>query len=485
MPSTTALRDVIAQFHSLNRRGERLAVGHGFPNLFSDKRYTVRHSHGGRNNHFQGVQRLGQHLLVTGSFPYAKRRADLLVLRMGSRPAGPGPWGSNLLVHPAPPPADHLVTYFQLDSEYWHPGGFALLDETAVIPLENAAGASKIVFVDLALPATPQLVPAWTIPRPGWKAGACAVTRSLSGQLLLAVWSDSDRPPPGGAAPRYHLDLYASRGPVLGAGFDLVGQFFPDEGTEFHHKWQSIDFLWEEGTTGSRLFLLAFENTHDVQPHPTNPGTNRGCLFGVDLTNLPNQQPAAGPARQPAKFLQPAGCVVFDPDGHWCNMDAGAGAYVNRNRQLVVYSVFHFLEQIGGTATWPDPVLRCLEFRATDGGSTDQVEDGWVDLYDEGGLLGRRVGLTYTDILTLGATALAPAGGGAFTSVRSLRFQLPASSALVLYPEPGFAGSPALVLPGGGIRDVNVLATGFAGLVRSCRVEERLAALAHPGVLTG
>ena len=91
------LDDVKAQFLSLNTRGDRIGVRDGFPRAFVDKRYTVLHKNSGRDNHFQGIERIGRYLFITGSYPYPKRRSDLLVVQLDSRAADPGPWGSNLM----------------------------------------------------------------------------------------------------------------------------------------------------------------------------------------------------------------------------------------------------------------------------------------------------------------------------------------------------------------------------------------------------
>ena len=146
------LPDVPAQFRSLNRGGDRIGVRDGFTRDFRDKRYTVFHKEGGKNNHFQGIERVGRHLLVTGSFPYTKRRADLLVFRLDTRPSDPGPWGSNLRLTRVPRPEDQLVNYFQIDDDYWHPGGLDLVDDIAVIPLERFDNTSVITFLDVSNP---------------------------------------------------------------------------------------------------------------------------------------------------------------------------------------------------------------------------------------------------------------------------------------------------------------------------------------------
>lgn len=67
--SSAFLTNVKAQFDSLNSVGERLAVEVPPKDEFADHRYSVRHKHGGQDNHIQGVQRIGDsnHLLISGA----------------------------------------------------------------------------------------------------------------------------------------------------------------------------------------------------------------------------------------------------------------------------------------------------------------------------------------------------------------------------------------------------------------------------------
>ena len=301
MATRRFLPDVRAQFGSLNQRGSRIGILEGFPKEFRDKRYSVFHKKGGSNNHFQGVQRLGRYLLVSGSFPWKTPRSDLLVVRLATRSADPGPWGSNLNQDRAPPVDDEVVRYFRIDGDYWHPGGFSLLGSLGVIPLEGSSGDSRITFVDFADPENPVRLPDRDILRPEWKAGVCATTPLADGRVLLAVWSDSDVPPRGKTSAPFHLDLYLApaRDP---ASFALVAQFFPSANHDFHRKFQGLDFVWQIGGGQESLFLIGFENTSESQPNPLDPGENKAYLFLLDLAALPARAKAGGPVRSPAPF---------------------------------------------------------------------------------------------------------------------------------------------------------------------------------------
>lgn len=479
MDSRHFLPDVRAQFRSLNRSGERIGVREGFPGDFRDKRYTVFHKKGGRDNHFQGIERLDRHLLITGSFPHGKRRSDLFVFRLDSRSSDPGPWGSNLTRSRLPTSSDCLVSYFRIDGDYWHPGGLDLVENIAVVPLERGDNTSVITFLDVSDPDTPVRLTGADITRNNSKAGACAMTPLADGRLLLGVWSDSDKV----RAPRFHLDLYLSAGTEVSSGFRMVAQFFPAKDHRFHCKHQCLDFLWERGQDRETLYLIGFENDAEPQPDPLNAGRNKAYLFEVDLTLIPTARTRTALVGLPAGFLHFRDEREFETSGNWCNMDAGACAYVDSNQQLIVYSVYHHLTKIGGPGG-DDPVLRCLEFRATDFSPIQLIEDGWVDLYERAALQGRRLAILGPFNASIQDTGPIFVDDTQFDVTRSIRYQLPTGTAFVLHPQTDFAGGPALVLTGTGlVKELDVLGTAFSGLFGSCRLQPTSVAIALPGAI--
>ena len=164
-------------------------------------------------------------------------------------------------------------------------------------------------------------------------------------------------------------------------------------------------------------------------------------------------------------------------------MDAGACAYVDSNQQLIVYSVFHFLAKIGGGGG-DDPVFKCLEFRATDFSTVALIEDGWVDLYEQSGLVGRRLAILGPWTASIQDTSHVFADDLPFTVTRSIRYQLPVGTSFVLYPLTDFTGGPALVLQGSGeVKELDVLGTSFTGVFGSCRLLPTSVAIALPNAV--
>jgi len=483
------LTNVARQFASLNTRGDRICVRKGFAAEFADQRYSVLHSQEGSNNHFQGVQRVGNHLFVTGSFPHTRKRADLLVFRLGSRGADPGPWGSNILRDNDPASTDCMVSYFEIDPEFWHPGGLTVIGNTAIIPLEDFGANSTVGFLDLANPQLPMRLAGNDILRDR-KAGVCAATPLASGQVLLAVWSDSDRIPDV-SDPPYHLDLYLSNGIGIETGFRMAATFQPASSPmhPFHRQFQSLDFIWEDRDGVERLFLIGFENTEKVQPLPFKPGENRAYLFEIDL---PGEWTGPMPCVHgdtvldlPQSFARFVDSRLFEADEDWYNMDAASCAYVDSNQHLIVYSVHHFLSPFRGESGGQVNALKAIEFRAADFiDVVDRIEDAWVELYEKPGLRGRRITVLGPLDMPIPDTRKTRVNDKRFERVGSVRFQIPNARAFVLYPEREWRGANALVLQGTGVkRQIEISTTLFSGRFRSCRFQTLSSALDLPGAI--
>lgn len=395
----TACPDLIAQFRSLTRRGERLGVAKGFPREFRDSRDSLLYTVSERGeSRVRGVRRYGDYLLVTGTFPLSRSPADLLILHLGSRSAGRGPWGSNLSLQSVPAETDRLRRAVELDGNGGRAGSLSLLDTLAAIPLEQPTGASKIVFANLADPEAPRLLPA-VIERPTWGASACALTRLEDERLLLAVWSHGDAPSLTGAAAPYHLDLYCSTGSTCTTGFHLVARIWPapcpDRGDAhchcLHHRWRSMDFVWERAAHGGRLFLVAFEHTDGALPRVRRG--SRACLFTVNLDALFRLAPASAPVTLPSAALSWVDEVLFDTGDSWCQMNGGASIYLDDDHRLLVYGVPHRLLPFDDPAFRHVPALRCLEFQATDFHPASRAEEIWMGWRQGAGLRKRHLTL--------------------------------------------------------------------------------------------
>ena len=458
--SPPVLRNVQAQFDSLNSAGERLAVDVPSKGDFSDHRYSIFHKHGGRDNHIQGIQRIGDsnHLLISGSYPYKNPSSDLFVVRFGSKADDPGPWGSNLLHARNPKSSDTLATYFKIDSEYWHPGGLSQLGWILAVPLENDPGQSRILFYDMTNPEQPKALPAATmVKRNKHKAGACALTRlPKNDTFLLAVWSDSDKKELVGDNPSYHLDFYLSNGKDIEQGFQQTPIVLTLKGEDpFHKKHQGINFLWElkddSGEKKHTLYLVTFENTSPVQPNPVDPGENIAYLFEVTLPDDWLKEPPEQTKEIPS--LKLISQKKFDNQSDWYNMDASGGIYVDSNQQLVVYSSYHFRTPLRKSFIKQKFVIKSLEFRATEfANRIDSIKDAWIELYKDHGFKDHRLAIIGPWESSIADYGKIRVNDKKFKRVKSVKFQIPDKLAYVLYRKTHFRGEQPLVLLGNGQR---------------------------------
>jgi len=430
----------------MNVFGERSEIRHGFPSIFSDGRYSTTHPKGGLNNHFQGVQRLGQYLLVTGSFPHPRKRADLLVGHLGTRPSQ-GPWGSNLRSGGKPKDTDRLEAYFKVDPRLWHAGGLGIIGTTAVVPLEGDAEESIIRFVDLGTPASPEVLEGPEFARADRKAGACAITSLKNKRLLLAVLARVDE--------RQVLDLYRSDPGKLD-NFRLLARFTVPKNHDFDKSFQSFDFVWTKASNGvEQLFVVAFENTGSLEP--LGGGDDLVRLFKVRLGAIPRSAPSETAANPKipelgSDFLTQMGRAKALKGGgkEWFNLDAGGSVYVDDEGRLIFYAVHHYLQG----------ALRFVEFRSTlDLGPIAKVTDAWVELYGQKGVMGPRLAIFGSkDPFIEDSDDARIDTKTKLKKVASIRAQIPPGTSFALYPKKDFRGSPALVIAGDGrVRTVGAL----------------------------
>jgi hypothetical protein len=112
------------------------------------------------------------------------------------------------------------------------------------------------------------------------------------------------------------------------------------------------------------------------------------------------------------------------------------------------------------------------------------IEDGWVDLYEQAGLVGRRLAVLGPWTASVQDTSRIFSDDLPFTVARSIRYQLPAGTSFVLHPHTDFAGGPALVLQGtGAVKELDVLSTTSTGVFGSCRLQPTSVATALPGAV--
>ncbi len=447
-----ALPSVIAQFEGLIPVGDPLAAWSS--QAIKGRKYSRFHEKMGSENHFQGFQRLqdSNYAIISGGYPYKGKSAHLFIVHLKSRPAL-GALGSNLRRSKLPPKGDKIVSMISLDKHYWHAGGTSVLGDLLVVPMEESKkGGSRIAFYDMSVPTNPTSL-GIDIYRNERKAGAAAVTRLQNDYFLLAVWSDSEskmvpprhrstRPWRKVALPR-RLDLYLSKTTDVRDGFRSGAVSLTDEVKEFE-KFQGLNFLWQKD---GKLFLVGFDNTSLAAP--TIDGDDLAYLYEVGVARGLKKTIPDWPSR--LSFKQ---CSIMEfrcPDKQ-CNMDGGSGVYVHNNKELLVYSAYHFQTDLPSSKSLSELVVKFTEFRTSRAvGSTTDLNRGWIDLYEHSDLKGKKLSVSGSSndaIPNLDKVFVDDKPFGERAS--SAQFQLPAGWSYVLYPKAGYKGVAPFVLTGSG-----------------------------------
>jgi hypothetical protein len=448
--------DLIGQFKRLAPVGEPLALRLGPVN--PSPRYTATSSNAsGRDNHFQGIQRLPHPglVVVCGGDPHTPM-AHLFLGALPSRGAA-DLWGSNLLPDKLPPDGDTLVRRIDLNATLWHPGGMAILGDILALALENSdAGGSRIELLNWRDPTRPSTLDS-PIVRPGVKAGAVGLTRLADGHFLAAVWSDSEK-----TAPNKHLDLYRSNDPtLLHTTWTLTGCTTTE--VSAISKFQTIALLRDTAADGTDrdLYLLGFANHAKLTPNPDGP--NLAELFRVEL----EVAGTTGGVR-----LTPVHQKLFSCREKFSDMAGATGVHRTPGGALVVYCGHHFIMR----AAKRQMLMRFEEYRpgfaTLDDSTVTSIPESSVELFDAPGLAGPPLLLSagLLEVPDLDQAMVGVETGAHRPS--SLRVRLPLGFALVLYRGKKLGGNKPLGIRGTGATvEIDDLAVhGFDNLARSCSV---------------
>lgn len=329
------LEDVEASFMRIPVLGTPLVAWFG--DEVERPRYTARIDNRlGFKNHFQSIQRLpgSNYLVVSGSDPHGPM-SSLFVIRLASR-SGDSAFGSNLPGAGPPPRGDAVVIRVGVDATMWHAGGLATYGRVLVVPVYGGDPlAGRVLFYDMADPGHPVRMPV-QIERPGRKAYAVAVTRLPNGHYLVAVLSDRDE-----MARR--LDLYLSRTEELADGFGAEPvTWFADAVTARNGQdanfgdFQNISFVQQ---TDGRVFLVGLHNT--APSMDILPGRDYADLYELEFPDSLAQMNSS--TLRPPVVTKIANRHLVCRAGY-CNLDAAAGLYIDRDGRLAIYAATFWLD---------------------------------------------------------------------------------------------------------------------------------------------
>jgi hypothetical protein len=320
-----ALNDVRAAFGAIRAAGTPMGFGSGpfgpDAGVFDYKLGLVGRK---STSHWEGMGRLegSPHLVMS-----ANEDGELLLVRMGSRPAGSGRWGTNRSGKGAPPSSDAIVpfasgqTTFKLGTPgYSHLGGLSVVGDYVAVGLEKEGDSSTDAFihlVDFSSPTSPRAV--WSFRHPHSSGGTVALTKRPDGFFLLAV---------GGWGSRT-VDFYRSTSSSLEATtWTHLRQWsrkecvnaVPKDSTCFA-EYQNLTFVAQ---TDGRLFFIGTNRN----------GSDEDWLDLHEVTGIPTANETSAPALRITKVAKKH---MVCNDG--CNFKAAGGVFVNGAAQeIYVYA---------------------------------------------------------------------------------------------------------------------------------------------------
>jgi len=319
------VNDVPAKFAAIdekvdNKKGRQI----DHKNIITWPRYSthIKNTYkglAGRENHFQGINRLsgwlglGQYLVLSGGDPH-RNESHLFIAK-----------------------DDKFVKEIALDNVFWHAGGMQVVGKYLAVPLENAEDhKSKIVFYDMTRPENPQKI-STEIVRPNRRCGTVSMTRLIDGHYLVVIWVDSD-----GQREQNRFDFYYSNGTILEKGFPTVPT------TKVYHNqvvnitqssvkkcgtYQMVNLVNDVNGT---LYLIGTWNTSSAAPIIN--GKDYAHLLQISF-NTTTKKAAVNYVAEKHFYCKTG---IFQPLR--CCFNAGAGVDIPSQDSIAIYAVTHWLD---------------------------------------------------------------------------------------------------------------------------------------------
>lgn len=284
----------------------------------------------GLGEHFQGIQRIGRHLIISGGIKTGTRRSQLIVIRMGTRLVR-GPWALPKYGHNyrKPPADDGIVRVVDVDETRWYAGGIQCMGDFVAVPIYSGDHDSEIRYFEFSAgDSSLAAIPAITLNCSYTAAKAVALTRLPDNHYMTMIWDD------------HSLAFHYSKSEVFLDGFeaahvnvnkdDVVGGFQPgDHGLGgLDGTYQSVNLVRQ---TGEGMYIVATRNSQKLSPSVT--GVDYADLYRVAWPNGFTSPPLITLVKH-RKFY----CY-----NQQCNFGAGTGIYVDDEEHMYLYGVSHWL----------------------------------------------------------------------------------------------------------------------------------------------
>ncbi len=364
------LGNVRSEFLKIRTHGDKL----GFRHTQTPGSYGHR-SH----SHYQGIQRFGKFILVTGN---TSRSGEILIAEMGSRPAS-GKFRSNRISSNSPPSNDRVVKVLDVSQRLTHAGGFQVTGKVLAVGVEGN-GRSEVVLYNIENPRNPQEL--YRIARNSAaggfndapSAGAIALEQRRDGRFLLLV----------GRANSNVLDMYLSQnGNIRSNTFALIDSWHERElqgmDREFGN-YQNINLVRQ---CDGQLFFVGLHKNINVG------GAVRGGQDWADLFKVEVQE-RGGTGKSNTESYRTVVTKVANRHLYCrdiCDFDAGAGIYVSPQHSLFIYGIEHWRH---------NGIARFNEFRPVPTSYNPPLRNlnqAWIELYDDHNYGDRSVLIDYVD----------------------------------------------------------------------------------------
>lgn len=330
--------------------------------------------------HWQGVQRP-----MTDSVQYlyvSRSGAEIafVVVKMESRNPAATRFRSNRLnpalpLHETSPPAgDRIIKEVAGEPGFDHAGGMQIIGNILAVPFEDHKNKSCVVLYDLKNPEDPAKFHVLdhsnvTSPSDPGQGSAVGLTKLQDGRYLMVVGVHSSKV----------LDFYVSNATSLRDPALKFERFYTQKGG-LVGGFQNLNFI---NQCDGKIFMVG---THNTGWPPPSQGANHVRWY--QLKNGPANTLAiekVGAMELHCEYPTAALASVVH-----CNLGAGGGIYIDRNRQVYVYGVEHDNDGPAGS-------VKFEEFRASRPLTAAKIEEAWVELYEDFDFEGRSVMIDFKD----------------------------------------------------------------------------------------
>lgn len=333
------------------------------------------------HGHWQGVQRIpttsGDYLVVSQDDMKSTSGdwSGLGIVRMASRDGDGHRWRSNRLEKnldfndTAPPNEDTIVETVWITNEFDHPGGFQIMGDYLPVGTDR-----QVRLYDLANPESPVNL-GLILDRPGYTSSTTSLAKLADGHFLLVVSNSNAE----------QLDFYFSSQPNSVSGFTLYDAFSKDEviGGDWH-AYQNMNLVSECGT--GDMYLIG---TYNGGWFGAPEGQDRAVVYSV-------QTSISGDILLEEQLSKHFKCEYRGSTD--CNFDAAAGIYIDPSGQIILYGTEH--DNDGPSGNDSKGTIKMKEFRPVPhNNSCTDINQAWVELYDDKGFKDRNLMIDYKDRL--------------------------------------------------------------------------------------